>query len=157
MFGFFPMLILYLVGMADDLIGVKYRAKFFAQILCAGLLIVGGTWVNNFHGIIGIYNIVPSAAIPFTVLLIVFIINAINLIDGIDGLASGLSGIATLIYGVIFLLIEDYLCAILSFATLGVLIPFFYGVLVLHEKNIRTKLVDLGILLVSLALLVIGS
>ena len=39
----------------------------------------------------------------------------------------------------------------------SVLIPFFYGVLVLHEKNIKTKLVDLGILLVSLALLVIGS
>lgn len=39
----------------------------------------------------------------------------------------------------------------------SVLIPFFYGVLVLHEKNIKTKLVDLGILLVSLLLLVIGS
>ncbi len=39
----------------------------------------------------------------------------------------------------------------------SVLIPFFYGVLVLHEKNIKTKLVDLGILLVSLALLIIGS
>lgn len=39
----------------------------------------------------------------------------------------------------------------------SVLIPFFYGVFVLHEKNVKTKLVDLGILLVSLALLVIGS
>lgn len=39
----------------------------------------------------------------------------------------------------------------------SVLIPFFYGVFVLHEKNIKTKLVDLGILLVSLVLLVLGS
>lgn len=39
----------------------------------------------------------------------------------------------------------------------SVLIPFFYGVFVLHEKNVKTKIVDLGILLVSLALLVIGS
>ena len=39
----------------------------------------------------------------------------------------------------------------------SVLIPFFYGVLVLHEKNIKTKLIDLSILIVSLALLVIGS
>ncbi len=126
MFGFCAMLILYLVGMADDLIGVKYRAKFFAQILCAFLLILGGTWVNDFHGILGIYHVFPSVAIPFTVLLIVFIINAINLIDGIDGLASGLSGIASLIYGVSFFLLKDFLCALLSFATLGVLIPFFY-------------------------------
>lgn len=39
----------------------------------------------------------------------------------------------------------------------SVLIPFFYGVLVLHEKNIRSKLIDLGILIVSLVLLVLGS
>ena len=39
----------------------------------------------------------------------------------------------------------------------SVLISFFYGVLVLREKNIRTKLVDLCILLASLALLVLGS
>lgn len=153
MFGFCAMLILYLVGMADDLIGVKYRAKFFAQILCAVLLIVGGTWVNNFHGIIGIYKVMPSAAIPFTVLLIVFIINSINLIDGIDGLASGLSGIATLIYGVIFLLIEDYLCAILSFATLGVLIPFFYyNVFGDAEKRKKIFMGDTGSLTVGIIL-----
>lgn len=39
----------------------------------------------------------------------------------------------------------------------SVLISFFYGVLVLHEKHVRAKLVDLCILFVSLALLVLGS
>lgn len=39
----------------------------------------------------------------------------------------------------------------------SVLVPFLYGVFVLHERNVRAKLVDLGVLLVSLALLVIGS
>lgn len=39
----------------------------------------------------------------------------------------------------------------------SVIIPFFYGVIMLHEKNIRAKLVDLCILFVSLALLVLGS
>lgn len=39
----------------------------------------------------------------------------------------------------------------------SVLIPFFYGVLILREKNIKSKLIDLCILLVSLVLLVIGS
>ncbi len=34
---------------------------------------------------------------------------------------------------------------------------FVYGVFALHEKNIGPKLVDLGILMVSLILLVIGS
>ena len=38
-FGLCALLIMYLVGMADDLVGVRYRAKFYAQIL-AGLLVV---------------------------------------------------------------------------------------------------------------------
>lgn len=39
----------------------------------------------------------------------------------------------------------------------SVLISFFYGVVILHEKNVRTKLIDLSILLLSLLLLVLGS
>ena len=34
-FGFCAIMILYLVGIADDLIGVRYRAKFIIQI-CSG-------------------------------------------------------------------------------------------------------------------------
>lgn len=39
----------------------------------------------------------------------------------------------------------------------SVLVSFAFGVLVLHERNVKAKLVDLGILLVSLGLLVLGS
>ena len=38
-----------------------------------------------------------------------------------------------------------------------VIVSFIYGVVALHEKNIKPKLVDLGLLLLSLALLVAGS
>lgn len=152
-FCFCAMLILYLVGVADDLIGVKYRAKFFAQILCAVLLIAGGIWINNFHGALNVYEIPSVIGMPFTVLLIVFIINAINLIDGIDGLASGLSAIATLIYGVSFFLIGDYLCAVLSFATFGVLIPFFYfNVFGDVEKRKKIFMGDTGSLTIGIIL-----
>lgn len=48
--------------------------------------------------------------------------------------------------------------AIVSMIRRGsVLVSFLYGVLALHEKNVKPKLIDLGVLLVSLALLVIGS
>lgn len=33
-FGFCTIMMLYLVGMADDLIGIRYRAKFAIQIIC---------------------------------------------------------------------------------------------------------------------------
>lgn len=48
--------------------------------------------------------------------------------------------------------------AIVSMIRRGsVLVSFFYGVLILREKHVGRKLVDLGILLVSLVLLIIGS
>lgn len=39
----------------------------------------------------------------------------------------------------------------------SVLVSFFYGVVILRERNVKAKLLDLGILLVSLGLLVAGS
>lgn len=52
----------------------------------------------------------------------------------------------------------DAMISVVSMIRRGsVLISFFYGVLILHEKNVKTKLLDLGILLLSLLLLVLGS
>lgn len=125
-FGFCSIMVLYLVGMADDLIGIRYRAKFVVQIACGLMVIAGGLWLDNLHGLFLIYNIPAWIGWPVTILAVVFIINAINLIDGIDGLASGLCGVAMLFYGVIFILAHEYIYAMLAFATLGVLVPFFY-------------------------------
>lgn len=125
-FGFCTIMVLYLVGMADDLIGIRYRAKFVVQIACGLMVIAGGLWLDNLHGLFLIYNIPAWIGWPVTILAVVFIINAINLIDGIDGLASGLCGVAMLFYGVIFILAHEYIYAMLAFATLGVLVPFFY-------------------------------
>ena len=87
-FAFCSIMVLYLVGMADDLIGIRYRAKFVIQILCGVMLIAGGIYINNLHGILGIHAVPLWLGYPLTILIVVFIINAINLIDGIDGLAS---------------------------------------------------------------------
>ncbi len=39
----------------------------------------------------------------------------------------------------------------------SVLVSFAYGVIILHERHIKAKLIDLGILAVSLTLLILGS
>jgi hypothetical protein len=39
----------------------------------------------------------------------------------------------------------------------SVLVSFAYGVIVLREKHIKAKLIDLGVLLLSLVLLILGS
>ena len=149
--------LLYLVGIADDLIGIKYRAKFVVQIVCAILLIGAGCWFTTLAGAMGISHLPSWIGMPFTAIVIVFIINAMNLIDGIDGLASGLSSIATGIYGISFLLIGEYAYAVISFATLGVLCPFFYyNVFGDVKKHSKIFMGDTGSLTIGLILSVLG-
>jgi len=54
--------------------------------------------------------------------------------------------------------LEGSMVAIVSMIRRGsVIVSFIYGVVALHEKNIKSKLIDLCVLLLSLALLVVGS
>lgn len=54
--------------------------------------------------------------------------------------------------------IDGAMIAVVSMIRRGsVLVSFAFGVIVLHEGNVKTKLIDLGILLLSLVMLIIGS
>jgi len=118
--------LLYLTGMMDDLISVRYRSKFMVQIVCGVLLVTSGLCLDNLHGLFGIGAIPYYIGAPFTVFIIVYILNAINLIDGIDGLASGLSIIAFFAFGCMFIRLQWWMYAFIAFASFGVLLPFFY-------------------------------
>lgn len=125
-FEFCALLLLYIIGMADDLIGVKYSAKFVVQILCGILLVTGGVYINNLHGLFGIYELPLWVGYMLSILVIVFFTNAINLIDGVDGLASGLSIATSIFYTITFIFLDSYLYAAIAAAVLGVLVPFYY-------------------------------
>ena len=156
-FGFCALLMMYLTGMADDLVGVRYRAKFIVQIFCSVLVIGGGLWIHDLHGVLGLHEISPFLGIPLTILIVVYVINAINLIDGIDGLASGLSGAAFIIYGVAFLMIGKPVFAMISFAAFGVLIQFFYyNVFGDSAKRKKIFMGDTGSLTIGLFLVFLG-
>lgn len=120
------LILLYLAGIKDDLIGLRYRSKFVIQIVAVSMLPLSGLWINNLYGLLGIHELSPWLGIPFTILATVFIINAINLIDGLDGLASGISGISLIIMGSLFFYHDMLIYAMLAFTVLETLIPFFY-------------------------------
>lgn len=148
---------LYLVGMADDLVGVKYRAKFVAQILSAVFIIIGGINLSNLHGFLGISHLPWMISVLFTVVLTVFITNSINLIDGIDGLASGLSAVACLFYGWVCYKYGLYVYSMLAFATMGALCPFFYyNVFGNVNKQKKIFMGDTGALTIGLILSVLS-
>lgn len=122
-------MMLFLVGLADDLIGVGYKKKFLVQIVAASLLVASGVWIKSLDGLFGIYQLSPWVGMPFTVLIVVYVTNAINLIDGIDGLASGLCGISLVALAGLHIWLHLFSFALLCIAALGVIIPFwFYNV-----------------------------
>lgn len=137
--------LLYLVGIADDLIGVGYRYKFLTQITSAALLTATGLWFNSLGGLFGIYEIPECIGIILTIITVVYITNAINLIDGVDGLASGLSCIALAVLGIAFTINNLYTYALLAFSCLGVVIPFWcYNVFGNENRGRKLFMGDTG-------------
>ncbi|MFA6872999.1 MAG: MraY family glycosyltransferase [Bacteroidaceae bacterium] len=120
------MLLLLLVGVKDDLIGVRFRIKFEVQIIAALCLTLSGVYFKHTYGILLVNELPMYLGIPFSIFVIVLVTNAVNLIDGIDGLASGLCIIATGAFGISFFLHGFIPHSVLSFACMGLLIPFFY-------------------------------
>ena len=138
-------MMLYLVGITDDLISLSYRLKFLVQILSGLLLVCPGEWINSLGGLFGIYEIPIFLGIPLTLFVVVYITNAINLIDGIDGLASGLCCISLVVLGTVCAVREEYIYSLLAFTTFGVLIPFwFYNVFGNAERARKIFMGDTG-------------
>ncbi|MDR3266247.1 MAG: undecaprenyl/decaprenyl-phosphate alpha-N-acetylglucosaminyl 1-phosphate transferase, partial [Tannerella sp.] len=146
-------LFLYLAGVKDDLVGMRYRYKFAFQILASALIVISGVYINNLYGFLGIHELTPWIGIPFTILILVFVVNAINLIDGMDGLASGISIISLCIYGTLYFLHGLWFYAALAFGAVGVLVPFFYyNVFGNAKKGKKTFMGDSGSLSIGLIL-----
>lgn len=117
--------LLYIIGIGDDLVGIRYRNKFKIQIIASALFPIAGLYINNFYGLLGIHEVTPFIGIPLTMLLVIFITNAINLIDGIDGLSSSICIVALSTFGILFAQDHLWLYAQTAFISVGVLIPFF--------------------------------
>ena len=147
------MTLLYLAGIADDLVGIRYRAKFIIQIICGIFLTGTGIWVRSLYGFMGIHGLNIWLGGILAIILVVFITNAINLIDGIDGLASGLSAVACFYYGIVFFKLHQYTFALISFVTLGVIVPFFiYNVFGKAENQKKIFMGDTGALTIGIIL-----
>ena len=152
-FGLCSIFMLFLVGLADDLIGVKYRAKFIVQIIASIFFVLGGIALYNLHGLLFLYEIPNVLAWFITILVVVYITNAINLIDGIDGLASGLSAVCLTVYGVLFFTNGYYIYSMIAFSTLGTLVPFFYyNVFGNPQKQKKIFMGDTGALTIGIIL-----
>jgi UDP-GlcNAc:undecaprenyl-phosphate GlcNAc-1-phosphate transferase len=93
-----------MVGIWDDIMGLRPRNKFVAQIVVAGISLLYGFVIkdveNPFHRGDYIHFAVPWNY-ALSLIWYVGMMNAINFIDGLDGLLSGLTAISGLSLAVI--------------------------------------------------------
>jgi UDP-GlcNAc:undecaprenyl-phosphate/decaprenyl-phosphate GlcNAc-1-phosphate transferase len=97
-------LLIFLLGVRDDLSSLQARHKLVVQIFAAFLVVYfGNTKIDGFGGLFGIDSFPWYFSEIFTVFVIVVMTNAFNLIDGIDGLAGSIVLMISLFFGWIFL------------------------------------------------------
>ena len=117
---------IFLVGLVDDVRGVRARYKLLAQIIAAGLMCLAGTRIEslNFANLFTLRF--GLASFPLTILWIVGITNAVNLIDGLDGLAAGICTIACTVIAVFALVRGELVLVVMMLALVGSLSGFLF-------------------------------
>ncbi len=140
-------LVIFFVGLKDDLLNISPFKKFLGQVLAAAIIsLKGGLLISNMDGFLGIYELPEMAAYLLTILTIVVIINAYNLIDGVDGLAAGLAVVSSLFFAVYFLVNDFMAFACLATALLGALFAF----LIFNAQPARIFMGDTGSMMLGL-------
>ena len=123
---FFSVMVLFGLGIMDDIKDLSARYKFLIQIGLATLMATSGVRITSFHGLLGIYDLPIAAQYTFTLLTIVGITNAFNLIDGIDGLAGGLGFMSLTTLGIFLTINGDFSSALIAFSLAGGIVAFLY-------------------------------
>lgn len=140
-------LILFFVGVKDDIIGTAAFKKLIAHIIVGLVLVLmADIRITGFHGLFGILELPYWASIFLSLFTYIVVVNAFNLIDGVDGLAGGVGFIASLCFGAWFAMAGDYISAALSFALAGSLLGF----LIFNFQPAKIFMGDSGSLVVGL-------
>lgn len=147
-------LVIFFLGLKDDLVVLSPSKKFVGQVVAASILIhLGGIRLDSMHGLFGFDQLPDGFALALSYLTIIVVINSFNLIDGVDGLAASLGTLTMLIFGTYFFMTDYQAYALLAFALAGSLIAF----LIFNHHPAKIFMGDSGSLMIGLvnAILVI--
>ncbi len=120
-------IIMFIVGLSDDLTSLSSKIRFIIQIIVAlCLTYYGDIRIESLNGLFGINDLPFSISIIFSMLVVIFIINSFNLTDGLDSLATSLGIYILTSFGVLFLLSNNFYDATLCFASVSSLFAFWF-------------------------------
>lgn len=118
-------IIVFSIGLKDDLVSLDPYKKFLAQFITAFITVyLADIRFTSFYGVLGMEEISPILSYLFTSVAMVFIINAFNLIDGINGLLGGITLLISLTYGTIFYFMNEQGLSVLAFSLAGAVLGF---------------------------------
>ncbi len=150
------MLIIFFVGLKDDLHPLVAYKKFLGQSFAVLFILVPGDFhLASLHGLFGVEELSYPLSLIITYILFLGLINSFNLIDGIDGLASGIGFLTSLFFGIVFLLDNHMAYAVMSFILAASLLAFFY--FNVFGKENKIFLGDTGAMLIGLILAIFCS
>ena len=95
-------IVLFLLGLKDDLVGLSSSKRFFGQLFSGLILIVLGDFRVQNLSLIGYYDISYNVSVFISLLFFVMITNAYNLIDGINGLLGSLTVFSCICFSLLF-------------------------------------------------------
>jgi UDP-GlcNAc:undecaprenyl-phosphate GlcNAc-1-phosphate transferase len=119
------LIIIFFIGMSDDIVDLRAHYKLIGQIIAASIVVIQGDMrITSFYGFIGV-NVLPEYfSYTFSIFVLLVTSNAFNLIDGVDGLAGSVSAIALSFLGIWFSVHGFESFALLSFSLLGAVLAF---------------------------------
>lgn len=147
-------LVIFFLGLKDDIMILSATKKFIGQIIAASILIhLGGIRLDSMHGLLGFSELPESFGLALSYLTIIVVINSFNLIDGVDGLAASLGILTMSVFGAYFFAIDYQAYALLSFSMAGSLVAF----MIFNHQPAKIFMGDSGSLMIGLvnAILVI--
>tara|TARA_Y100000385_G_scaffold143239_1_gene148554 strand:- start:2859 stop:3953 length:1095 start_codon:yes stop_codon:yes gene_type:complete len=122
------LILLFFVGVKDDIIGTAPVKKLIAHIMVGFILVVmADIRIFQMHGIFGIHQ--PLAlwqSYLLTIFVYIVIINSINLIDGLDGLAGLISLLGALFFGILFFCSGNIPLSLLAMVLCGTMLGFIF-------------------------------
>ena len=117
-------LLVFLLGLYDDVFGATPTTKFGVQAIAAMLLYAGGLGVRVVPLLFGYRELAWFLSLALTILWVLWITNAFNLIDGIDGLSAGSALFSSLVVFVASLFSGTPMVAVLSIVLAGAILGF---------------------------------
>lgn len=140
-------IVMFFLGIKDDILILTAMKKFLGQVLAAAILIhLGGIRIDSMHGLFGLYELPYTFSLALSYITIIVVVNAYNLIDGVDGLAATLGLLTMSIFGAYFFLAGMGAYALLAFAMAGSLLAF----LIFNYNPAKIFMGDSGALLLGL-------